>query len=536
VQVFENLKAWRRNRTTIVITHDLSQIVSDDFVYVMRYGIVSEQGFRSDLMIKHPAYGQDLGVFASMAAEQAVEPVPIKWEEQATLDLEMMEDEREVTRDATLPGMPSISRRASNTGSFAMRPQSMACFDILDEYARGMRTSGVPVQRPAMGRKGSSTYLGQAKPAVVTAATTVVDLYGGVKDSNGVTSTPGRGMTAAQKRLSWGPQDLNPKASRALLAPPSAYANMSKTSLEQPYGYSRPGSAMSNRPGSRMSVTRQGSFECSPYSVTVTPNGRPVATRQQTLSQGLDDELDHKYSSTSKDELGTVKASHEHAIAITDEDKGPLPGIFRVIVTNLPLMPKKWLFVLGLFGSVGHGVTTPVWASYLSRLMSIVAAGGTDPMLTTYAIIVLAICVAQAAANYIQLYSLSAVAAGWSASIRSTAYQRVLVQDKAWFDRPGNAPAVLVQNLIKDADDMRAAMGEIAGKILVFVSMVTLGVVWAMVVQWRLTLVGLAIGPVFVLVVVVNEGLVGRAEMRNKDMRDRVGKMFYEVCIHIPSA
>jgi ATP-binding cassette subfamily B (MDR/TAP) protein 1 len=110
------------------------------------------------------------------------------------------------------------------------------------------------------------------------------------------------------------------------------------------------------------------------------------------------------------------------------------------------------------------------------------------------------------------------------------------VQDKAWFDRPGNAPAVLVQNLIKDADDMRAAMGEIAGKILVFVSMVTLGVVWAMVVQWRLTLVGLAIGPVFVLVVVVNEGLVGRAEMRNKDMRDRVGKMFYEVCIHIPSA
>lgn len=524
MQVFENLKSWRRNRTTIVITHDLSQIVPDDFVYVMKHGVVAEQGFRSDLMRKTPSYGEDYGVFASMAAEQAVEPVPLKWEEQATI--EMVDDDRDA-----MPLRPGMGRRGSNTGSFAIRPQSMAYFDILDEYARGNRTSAVPAPvaavaaahgtRPEMVSKGSSAYLGAA--------------YGGAT-STAIDAGYGRGLTAAQKRLSWGPQDLNPKLSRGLLAPPSAYGNTSKTSLVQPY--SRASSALSNRPGSRMSITRQGSFEGSPYSVTVTPSaaartsihGRPANLRQRTLSQDLDDEL--KYKTGSSGDLDVLDLPAEHAIAVTDEDKGTIPGIFRIIATNLPLMPRKWLFILGLVGSLAHGIATPVWANYLSRLMSIVAGGGSDPMLTTYALIVLAICVAQATAGYIQEWALYAVSAGWTASIRTTAYERVLAQDKSWFDRPGNAPAVLVQNIIKDADDMRNAVSQIAGKIVVFFSMVTMGVVWAMVVQWRLTLVGLATGPVFVVVVVVNEGLVGKAEMRNKDMRDRVGKMFYEVSLH----
>lgn len=43
--VFETLKRWRKNKTTIVITHDLSQIDPKDFVY----GTVVEQGFRYDL-------------------------------------------------------------------------------------------------------------------------------------------------------------------------------------------------------------------------------------------------------------------------------------------------------------------------------------------------------------------------------------------------------------------------------------------------------------------------------------------------------
>lgn len=58
------MKLWRKNRTTIVITHDLSPIDPHDFVYVMTEGRVVEQGFRVDLEAN---YG---GPFHSLAHTQ----------------------------------------------------------------------------------------------------------------------------------------------------------------------------------------------------------------------------------------------------------------------------------------------------------------------------------------------------------------------------------------------------------------------------------------------------------------------------------
>ena len=53
--VFEAVKHHRRRKTTIVITHDLSQITDDDYVYVMKAGRVVEEGFRADLAAVKPS-------------------------------------------------------------------------------------------------------------------------------------------------------------------------------------------------------------------------------------------------------------------------------------------------------------------------------------------------------------------------------------------------------------------------------------------------------------------------------------------------
>jgi ABC-type multidrug transport system fused ATPase/permease subunit len=37
VLVFEAIKRWRANKMTVVITHDLSQISTSDFVYVLKH-------------------------------------------------------------------------------------------------------------------------------------------------------------------------------------------------------------------------------------------------------------------------------------------------------------------------------------------------------------------------------------------------------------------------------------------------------------------------------------------------------------------
>jgi ATP-binding cassette subfamily B (MDR/TAP) protein 1 len=62
--VFEAIKRWRQDKTTVVITHDLSQITSSDFVYVLKNGQVVEQGYRYDLE------GTDRGEFREMMNAQ----------------------------------------------------------------------------------------------------------------------------------------------------------------------------------------------------------------------------------------------------------------------------------------------------------------------------------------------------------------------------------------------------------------------------------------------------------------------------------
>ena len=43
------IRDWRHEKTTIIITHDMSQIQSRDFAYVLEKGVIVEEGFRHDL-------------------------------------------------------------------------------------------------------------------------------------------------------------------------------------------------------------------------------------------------------------------------------------------------------------------------------------------------------------------------------------------------------------------------------------------------------------------------------------------------------
>ncbi|KAI9727849.1 MAG: hypothetical protein M1834_007895 [Cirrosporium novae-zelandiae] len=48
-KVMEAIRAWRRGKTTIIITHDISQIRENDFTYVIQNGKVVQEGFRHTL-------------------------------------------------------------------------------------------------------------------------------------------------------------------------------------------------------------------------------------------------------------------------------------------------------------------------------------------------------------------------------------------------------------------------------------------------------------------------------------------------------
>lgn len=473
VLVFQNIKAWRNNQTTIVITHDLSQIVSDDFVYVMKNGIVAEQGFRLDLM-KQPN-----GIFTHMAAEQAVNPFPakgvdseIEWYNERDTFLNAEEEEYEEVLDSTVRSYtPSFS-------ALGMQRNSAIYLDILDEYSRSQRLSQTDRRQSRIS------------------------------------------LTSAQKRLSWTAEQLGSRPPSRQMSRPLSRLNvvvdsnprlslraMMGETQRQDGGMLHPGWVEKNPP-SRISAISQ--------------------RQQRTLSENLEDDLKGCLSSDANLPHTDVLVEQ---VAIRSATT-PIPGLFSLLKLYFPSLPAKPLLLLGCIGSIGHGATTPIWSFFLSKLMAIVGAGGADTTaLTKYGLVVLGLCAAQGLSNCVQEYSLVGLSARWTHMVRGVAMHKLITQDKAFFDLSPNSPSRLVQTLIKDADDARTIMSQVIGKAVTVVTMIGLGLIWAMTVDWRLTLIGLALGPIFAGFMAVNSWFIGNIESACKIAREEVGRVFYEVSI-----
>lgn len=68
--MLDAIRAWRRDKTTIIITHDISQIEDDEFIYVMQDASLVQQGLRREL-------AKIAGPFASLARQASIESSPL---------------------------------------------------------------------------------------------------------------------------------------------------------------------------------------------------------------------------------------------------------------------------------------------------------------------------------------------------------------------------------------------------------------------------------------------------------------------------
>ncbi|KAF5983553.1 ABC transporter [Fusarium bulbicola] len=74
VLIMDAIRAWRRGKTTIIITHDVAQIDADDFVYVMDNASLVQEGFRKDLDVQ---IGGRFDTLASTSSEEPDTPIDI---------------------------------------------------------------------------------------------------------------------------------------------------------------------------------------------------------------------------------------------------------------------------------------------------------------------------------------------------------------------------------------------------------------------------------------------------------------------------
>ena len=487
--MFEALKRWRHNKTTIVITHDLSQIESGDFVYVLKDGRVAEQGFRYDLEIvseeedgrgefrKMMERQSETGGFlpekdVAVAAAVDVEDVLKQQEEE--------EEKEELNEKFALPAHLKHE-------SIAIRPLSLGnwMFDVVADL-----TSTKPAVPPS-------------SPPPLPIAT-----------SNSFAQKTGRRLTIQIPSSPVAESQFNLPA-----ALPTAYNG-------------------SNR--------RHQSLQFTPTSTVFSFH------QEQESTCDDDDEDGWKEKDTVQRSGVRARAGREgkhgvrsrgQAIALssitvekpsseaTDKNNEPSPPSFWSLMRSIyPTIPNKPILFLGLLFCLVNGSMTPIFSFLLSRLLFEVSSGARNvSTINQFGGLVLGIAALDGLFLGLKYYVMEYCGMTWITNLRSIAIRKILKQDKKWFDMQRHSPSDIVQVVVKDGDDARNLISVVWAQFLVVGAMLGVGLVWALIRGWQLTLAGFAIAPVFAGVMALQTRLVVKCEARNKKAREDVARGYYDV-------
>ncbi|KAF7361389.1 hypothetical protein MSAN_01171800 [Mycena sanguinolenta] len=206
--------------------------------------------------------------------------------------------------------------------------------------------------------------------------------------------------------------------------------------------------------------------------------------------------------------------------------EGP-PTLWALLREIYPTIPHKPLVLLGLVVCLLSGATTPVFSFLLSRLLFEVSTGAQNThAINKYGAIVLAVAALDGLFMGLKYFLMQATGMAWVTRLRTTAFARVLRQDKRWFD--GRTAGALGLVLIKDGDDARELLAGVAGQVLVVGAMFGVGLVWALCKGWQLAVVGFAVVPVFGAAMAAQAGVVERCQVRNKRAAEEVARRYYE--------
>jgi ATP-binding cassette subfamily B (MDR/TAP) protein 1 len=207
----------------------------------------------------------------------------------------------------------------------------------------------------------------------------------------------------------------------------------------------------------------------------------------------------------------------------------PFRRLVRDVYSSIPDVP---LVVIGLVACILNGVMTPVFSFLLSRLLFEVSIGASNvSTINKFGAIVLGAAALDGLFFGLKYFIMEAASNAWLSRLRSWSFRRILAQDRKWFDSSANSAVAIVQILIKDGDDAKILVSDILGQCVVVFAMLSVGLVWAMIMGWQLTMAGLAIAPVFAVMMFVQTRLVTKCEVRNKRAREDVAKGYYEVFV-----
>lgn len=448
VLILEAIRVWRAGKTTIIITHDVSQILDEDYVYVLDRSFLVQHGTRRDIV------QDEDDVFASLLSSTDHEP---------SGDLTVHSPSEPLPENAEPSRLSKVllpQRAPSSTGNRGLFRLSL----------------GPNVER--------STILKLAEPR--------------------------------QNRASYPYHDPEPP-SRSF---PTDELRIRKR-VPDSLGYS------SHR-------ARKSSLDMVQESGEMTKTRRPLIKSPRAAQRS-----GWKPSEGTESTASGMASLYEEPVEARPSDVGIGRdlSIANILATVWPMLDKanRTRILLGISACMIAATCNPVFSFVFAQLIAAFWAPPAEMRAAgqTWAVRLTIVGAVDGCATFAAFYFMQYAGQAWITSLRIEAMKRILSQPKQWFDSPSHSPGRLASVLDRDAEEMRNLVGRFVPIILIIVTMMITGLVWALVISWRLTLVTLASAPAVYAATQAIASVSGKWESRCNTRAESTGSVSVETFLNI---
>ncbi|KAL7807101.1 ABC-transporter [Trichoderma gracile] len=192
------------------------------------------------------------------------------------------------------------------------------------------------------------------------------------------------------------------------------------------------------------------------------------------------------------------------------------------------------IFVVGIMVCIISAAATPIFSFCLSRLFGVLwLPDNRAAEAKKWALYLMATGIIDGTATGFGHYMLERSGQSWVNALRIEALKRILQQPKSWFDKETNSVSRINECLDRDSEETRNIVGRFIPLFISAFGMITVSVIWALTVSWKLTLVALAPLPLIVGAVKGYTALSEKWETRCNQGATDAGALLNETFVNI---
>ncbi len=467
--MMDAIRHWRKGKTTIIITHDITQILPDDYLYVLQQGKLVQDGYRKHLEKMKDTPFQDF-----LPEDQRATVSPFD------------------ARKKIFGDIPIWTRRSS-----------------IDTMSTDFRRSALPVDPLEAHLDAVEATVNKRQtflPAVIEDAIPAMGPFGRFIPSMAVPAWNNRNLQT--------PTPPSPTDSSRL-------SRLFDNSLPDAV----PPSPETKRNSRRFSamlqtlVDRTGQFAAESRSAIAGERTRRPVTPLEMV------ELGNAPFAKLKDEEGTR--------TLVLHKKWTLLNIMGTVWPTVSAQARAIILMAFFGASVHAVATPLFSYILSKLLATYANPEGQSHMQLIYSLAILGIAAVDGFHTGLQRYLFGCASQMWVDGFRNRAVERVLDQPKAFFDLDENAVSILVDSLDRCAETMRDLLGTYTALGYTVVVMCTVALIWSLAQQWKMTLIAVCVGPYILAVSRVFAAVSGKWESAANSAAEAASAIFTETFTNI---